>query len=143
MEISNDQKNYLWQHFQFNADQRLKAFNFFVVLSVFANGGVFTALDKSFHPCVLALIGGFVMVLSVVFYVIDLRSKELLALTVPGLQAYEQQLPEALRVFTNEADNRRFIPKYTVAFRTLFGLQFLFGAGVVIFACWTWMRPVL
>lgn len=113
------------------------------MLSVFANGGVFTALDKSFHPCVLALIGGFVTVLSVVFYVIDLRSKELLALTVPGLQAYEQQLPEVLRVFTNEADNKRFIPKYTVAFRTLFVLQFLFGVGVVIYAYWAWMRPAL
>lgn len=143
MEITNDQKNYLWQHFQFNADQRLKAFNFFVVLSVFANGGVFTALDKSFHPCVLALIGGFVVALSLVFLVIDMRSTELLALAVPGLKEYERQLPEALRVFTNEADNKRFIPKYTVAFRTLFALQFLFGAGVVVFAFWTWTRPVL
>jgi hypothetical protein len=138
MEISNDQKNYLWQHFQFNADQRLKAFNFFVVLSVFANGGVFTALDKAFHPFVLVLIGGFVVALSMVFLIIDLRSTELLALAVPGLKAYEQQLPEPMRVFTNDTEKKRFVPKYTFAFRALFALQFLFGSGVVLFALWSW-----
>jgi len=143
MEITTEQKNYLWQHFQFNADQRLKAFNFFVVLSVFANGGIFTAIDKAFPPAVLALIGGFVIALSLVFLIIDMRSTELLALAVPGLKEYERQLPPSLRVFTNEAENKRFIPKYTVAFRTLFALQFLFGCGVAIFAVWSWTgRPL-
>ena len=33
-----DEKNYLWEHFVFNAEQRLKAFNFFVVFSRSANG---------------------------------------------------------------------------------------------------------
>lgn len=35
---------YPWDHWKFNADQRIKAFNFFVVFSVFADGGVFTAI---------------------------------------------------------------------------------------------------
>jgi hypothetical protein len=44
--------DYLWEHWKFNADQRIKAFNFFVVFSVFANGGVFAAVEKCVHPVV-------------------------------------------------------------------------------------------
>jgi hypothetical protein len=32
--MDSDEQTYLWQHFAFNAEQRLKAFNFFVVFSV-------------------------------------------------------------------------------------------------------------
>lgn len=31
-----DEWQYLWDHFKFNAEQRLKGFNFFVLLSIFA-----------------------------------------------------------------------------------------------------------
>lgn len=30
---------YVWEHWKFNADQRIKAFNFFVVFAIFADGG--------------------------------------------------------------------------------------------------------
>jgi hypothetical protein len=32
--MSDDEREYLWKHFAFNAEQRLKAFHFFVVLRV-------------------------------------------------------------------------------------------------------------
>lgn len=85
--MSTEERDYLWQHFEFNAGQRLKAFNFFVVLSVFANGGVFTAIDKAMHPFVFILIGAFVVVLATVFWVMDIRSRNLLLLAVPGLKS--------------------------------------------------------
>ena len=31
-------EDFVWDHFKFNAEQRLKAFNFFVILSIFADG---------------------------------------------------------------------------------------------------------
>jgi hypothetical protein len=34
MAVNKDEVDYLWKHFLFNAEQRLKAFNFFVVFSV-------------------------------------------------------------------------------------------------------------
>ena len=36
-----DGKDLVWDHFKFNAEQRLRGFNFFVLLSIFADGGVF------------------------------------------------------------------------------------------------------
>ena len=59
--METEERSYLWQHFVFNAEQRLKAFNFFVVFSVFANGGVFAAADRSSHGVVFLLIGGFIV----------------------------------------------------------------------------------
>jgi hypothetical protein len=135
MRLAEEHKDYLWRHFEFNAEQRLKAFNFFVVLSVFANGGILTAIEKGFSPVILLLIAGFVVAVSVVLCWIDLRSNELLNLAVPGLMSYEEALPEQARIFTIDAKRPKLrLARYTVAFRTLFGMQFLFGLGVFAFA---------
>jgi hypothetical protein len=121
------------KHFEFNAEQRLKAFNFFVVFFGFANGGIFTAVGKDSHPVVFLLLGFFVCLLSVVFYVIDARSRNLLEMTKPGLINYESALPAEARVFTLDDRNRSRLISYTFAFRTLFGVQFLFGLGVIVY----------
>nr|WP_277608354.1 hypothetical protein [Microbulbifer elongatus] len=120
-------------HYRFNAEQRLKAFNFFVVLSMFADGGVFTAVEKGFHPLILVLLGGFVVIVSAVFWVMDLRSRQLLNLAVPGLRAMEQQLSEPARVFTRDLNAQGGFVRYTFAIRALILGQFLCGTAIVIF----------
>jgi hypothetical protein len=131
--MKKDEKDYLWQHFVFNAEQRLKAFNFFVIFSVFANGGVFTAFKENFEGYVFVLIGGFICVLSIVFGLIDIRSQFLLRLAVPGLKEYEKQLATESRLFTIDASKGNCRPRYTLAFRILFILQFIFGLGIMIY----------
>ena len=134
-----EEKNYLWQHFVFNAEQRLKAFNFFVVLSVFANGGVFAAVEKDLHGVAFILIGGFVEVLSAVFWMIDARSQALLQLAVPGLKEFEKQLPEHSRLFAKDSLRPKQYIRYTSAFRALFALQFIFGLGVMAYGAFKWL----
>jgi hypothetical protein len=46
----DDQKDYLCEHFKFNAEQRLKAFNFYVLFTIFTDGGFFAAIEKDFPP---------------------------------------------------------------------------------------------
>ena len=128
-----NEQQYLCDHYRFNAEQRLKAFNFFVVLSMFADGGVFTAVEKGFHPLILVLLGGFVVIVSAVFWVMDLRSRALLNLAVPGLRAIEQQLPEPARVFSRDLHTQHPFIRYTVAIRALILGQFLCGAAVVVY----------
>lgn len=136
--IDTSERDYLWQHFVFNAEQRLKAFNFFVVFSVFANGGFFAALEKSLHGAAFILIGGFIVVLSVVFAVIDIRSQSLLKLAVPGLMEYEKRFAEPSRLFARDAQRHSGVLRYTVAFRVLFAMQLLFGLGVVVYGALKW-----
>ena len=83
---SRAERDYLWEHFKFNADQRLRAFYFFVVFSAFADGGVFTAIEKHAGGAVFLLVGAFVCLLAVAFFLIDRRSQDLLRLSVPSLK---------------------------------------------------------
>lgn len=126
------EKEYLWAHFAFNADQRLKAFNFYVVFSVFANGGVFAAVEKDMADWVFICAGFFICALSGVFAIIDTRSKWLINLSVAGLKAYEEIFPPRARLFQNDENRHSFI-RFTVAFRVLFVLQFIFGLAAVAY----------
>jgi len=129
---------YLWEHWKFNAEQRLKAFNFYVALSIFANGMVFAALEKATHPAIVVLLGGFVSVLAFVFAVVDARSRHLLHLTKQGLQQVETGLPEQARLFQRDDARRWRWVRYTVAFNVLFALQLLFGLGVTGYGVSRW-----
>lgn len=126
-------ETYLWEHWKFNADQRLKAFNFFVAFAVFANGMVFTALEKHAHPLVLIFLGGLASILALVFAIVDHRSRQLLHLVKEGLKEFEKDLPLACRPFLLDDLNKRRWVRYTVAFNLLFGLQLLFGLMVAVF----------
>lgn len=128
----------MWEHYRFNAEQRLKGFNFFVVLSMFAEGGIFTAVEKGFHPLSLALLGGFVVILVVVFWLVDARSRQLLSLATPGLKALEQDLPEKSRPFTRDRHRRGTLVRYTFAIRSLLVAQFIFGTGVAVYGLYQW-----
>ena len=130
---TEDEKNYLRAHFAFNADQRLKAFNFFVIFSVFADGGVFTAVDKNAPRAVFMLIGAFVVLLAILFLLIDLRSQALLRLSNDGLREYEKKFPAHSRLFALEKKSKSKFIRYSVAFRVLFAAQILFGLGVVAY----------
>lgn len=123
----------VWDHFKFNAEQRLKAFNFFLLLSIFANGGVITALDKRLSPVLLVIIGAFLALLSVVFWLADTRSKGLLWLSVDALREIEKTYPPKSQLFELDAKCRNPIVRYTVAITALLGAQLLFGLGVVVY----------
>ncbi len=129
---------YLWEHWKFNAEQRLKAFNFYVALSIFANGMIFAALEKANHPAVLVLLGGFVCLLAVVFAVVDARSRHLLHLTKVGLKALEAGLPEHARLFLLDDQRRWRAVRYTVAFNLLVVAQLIFGLMVAGYGVSRW-----
>ncbi len=114
-----DGRDLVWDHFKFNAEQRLRGFNFFVPLSIFADGGVFTALEKGFNPKLLLLLGLFIVVLAVVFWLVDTRSRQLLNLTIPALKEIEASFPETHRLFAIDAVSQGKYVRYTFAIRVL------------------------
>ena len=123
----------IWDHFKFNADQRLKAFNFFLLLSIFANGGVITAIDKKMNPFLFVIIGVFLILLSILFWITDRRSKGLLWLSVDALLEIEQNFPAKSQIFRLDKDQRRPFIRYTTAISTLLVSQLVFGIGVTEF----------
>ena len=134
-----DESQFLWEHFKFNADQRLKSFNFFVLLSIFADGGVFTALEKNMAPQVLSLMGAFICLLAVVFWLVDSRSQNLLKLTIPALKEIESSFREKSQLFRIDALEQGKFVRYTFAIRTLLLCQFLLGIGVIAYGAKQWI----
>lgn len=122
---------YVWEHWKFNADQRIKAFNFFVIFAIFADGGVFAAIEKGAHPLVLAAIGFLVVALAAAFWVIDVRSERLIRLSEPGLLAFEETLNNVSRIFHADQVRRKSLIRYKNSFRALFLIQLLFGITVL------------
>ena len=125
---------YLWEHWKFNADQRLKAFNFFVVLAVFANGGLFASIEKCVHPSITILIAIFIISLSSCFWMVDERSRKLLLLSIPGIKFYEQSKIQSIsQLFHLDEPNTKTWVRYTVAFRLLFITQMLLGGLAILY----------
>lgn len=79
---------YAWKHFSFIADQRLKAFNFYVVLLAAATGATLTAWTRDdwrikfvclfWHLCTACA-----------FFVVDWRNRKLLQIPKRALIAFE------------------------------------------------------
>lgn len=128
---------YVWEHWKFNADQRIKAFNFFVVFSIFADGGAFAAIEKGAHPLVLTAIGLLVVALAAAFWIIDVRSERLIRLSEPGLLAFEEGLNEVSRIFHADQRKRKSFVRYKHSFRALFFIQLLFGLAVFLLGALT------
>lgn len=133
-----DGKDLVWDHFKFNAEQRLRGFNFFVLLSIFADGGVFTALEKDLNPKLLVLLGLFIVLLAIVFWLVDTRSRQLLNLTIPALKEIESGFPDSYRLFAIDAAAQGTFIRYTFAIRVLFAAQLVFGLGVAWYGACRW-----
>ncbi|BBM00957.1 hypothetical protein [Microbulbifer sp. GL-2] len=87
---------------------------------------------------ILALLGGFVVILVTVFWLMDIRSRQLLKLAVPALKTLEQDYPEEARIFSNDAIRRGDLARYTFAFRVLLAGQLVFGMGVAAYGLHHW-----
>lgn len=129
---------FIWEHFKLNTESRLRGFNFFILLSIFADGGVFTALERNFNPKLLVLLGAFTALLAFVFWVMDVRSIRLLNLTIPALKKIESNFPPGHRIFAADAVGQGRFFRFTLAARVLLIAQFLFGVGVLCFGIYGW-----
>jgi hypothetical protein len=138
-ERTMDGRQFVWDHFKFNAEQRLKGFNFFVLLSMFADGGIFTAIEKQLDPFLLMLLGLFVVVLAVVFWLVDTRSRNLLHITIPALKEIEATFPESHRLFAIDSIQQGRFIRYTFAFRILLLCQLAFGVYVFLRGAIGWL----
>jgi hypothetical protein len=125
-----DGREFVWAHFKLNAEQRLRGFNFFVVLAIFADGGVLAALQQGFSPGLLILLGAFTVLLAQVFWLVDARSRQLLELTIVALKEMEANYPESYRLFAADALGQSRVISYTFAIRALLLAQMGFA--------WVW-----
>jgi hypothetical protein len=70
-------RTYAWSYFAYHADQRMKTFNFFLIVAGLLAGGITTLLRDGGDWRWVSLLGGVLTVLSLVFWKIDHRNKQL------------------------------------------------------------------
>ncbi len=139
--------DYAWKYFQIHADQRLKTFNFYLILSTLISGAL-TAIIKNASDILvgipLALLLPF---LSFIFWKLDLRNKQLIGHGERALKYIENEYgiedesdqPHVLKIFNHEADATKKLKRNTFFFTysTCFNLVFLiFGVGGIVVALW-------
>ena len=90
-ELHKLQFDYAWKWFCFHADQRVKMFNFMlIVFGIFA-AGVVNALDKNLPTIVMAGLCIFAIVLALIFILLDRRNRDLVWLGEDVLMDLERK----------------------------------------------------
>ena len=141
-------RKYAWDYFALHADQRLKAFHFYILLSTAILGGFAILLKNgAFHKW-MAVFGFFLMFFSFVFWKLDNRTRGLIkhgeeALEFLDAQHGLEQLdgsPHPLAIFAREKHLSAKLPLYSVTsahftyarcFRWVFAMFFLIGLGTI------------
>ena len=139
---TKDLRDYAWDYFSLHAEQRLKTFHFFILISAF----IFTscaAITRFIESSMLLALPMFaISILAFVFWELDKRNKQLVRVGEESLKEIESKLIEKglsveLCPFTNEENKTRNIRNnkfLNLSYSNCFGLVFLsFGlTGLVI-----------
>jgi hypothetical protein len=94
MEFEKLRLELCWRHFDFHARQRTQLFHFFIILAPFAFGGCFLLFKERASmgdwPSVVAALSG--ALVSVIFFSLDRRNKQLYLVSKRALMIIETQL---------------------------------------------------
>ena len=131
-----------WKHFDVIADQRLRTFNFYIVLLAASVGASLNAVEKQPDPFVYFVIGLFCVAIGLIFFIIEVRSRRLLQIPKGVLSKMEigDHWPHEYRLFSK--DNLYDLPwykrliSYSFAFRATFALHMAYGfVFILMFFC--------
>ena len=110
-EIQKELREYAWKYFSIHAEQRLKTFHFYVILSTVVFGALLTVSQREGvigYVAVLAYLHSF---LTFIFWKLDVRNKELIKHGEAALMWLEEMMetpdcnesPPVLKLFAHEA----------------------------------------
>jgi hypothetical protein len=132
---AKDQFDYAWKHFAFISEQRIRSFNFYIILLVATVGGTITVFEKLHRLKPMLMCGVWNIFIGFVFLIIDVRSKRMLEIPKNSLRTFEAEptwIGQKLILADDQqaGSHYRWI-SFTTAFRATFFAQIL--AGILIF----------
>jgi len=138
-----DRLDYAWKHFALIADQRVKTFNFYIIVLLAAFSATIGVLKSGVIPRhTFCLIGCAHIFIAGVFALIDLRGCRLLKVAADGLKEIERSEAfdgRAKLMLEDDRANKRGMRRL-VSYRVAFGITFLAQAAFGLFLAW---RPDL
>lgn len=143
----NDFLEILWQYFSLHASQRIQMLNFYIVLETFLLTAWLTLLQVDTGFSFPRIIIGIALILfSIVFYVLDIRTKSMIKLCEESLSKVEKnyikQFGKKYMIFNLERDNtaderkksklKRWFLSYSKLLRVIYGFFALTGILAII-----------
>jgi hypothetical protein len=142
-------RQYAWNYFSLHADQRMKTFNFYIVLC----GALVAGMIATRHSAIGAMLAYLIGFVSFIFWKMDQRIRQLVKHGENALKHLEDQVEaDALRIFQHEEKITEALPQlwkrwplaahftYSMCFDSVF---FVFGFGSVIVGCiLLWNRTI-
>lgn len=125
--------DYAWKHFALLADQRIKNFNFYVLVLLAAFGGTITSMPLRLPETDYRMIGMMNIFAALIFWALEARSCRLLDIPIAALleiersPAFEGKAKLLLNDQTTKTRLQRAI-SYRGAFRAAFLAQIIFGS---------------
>ncbi len=108
-DLLKDMHDYAWNYFAVHAEQRLKTFNFYLLLVTVVLGGLLAYLKDSKTPALAFPVGLLLALLSFVFWKLDRRNRELIRHAEGALRTIEDArdvpvgtVPENLKLIGQE-----------------------------------------
>jgi hypothetical protein len=137
----------LWDWYKYHADQRLRSFNFFIVFV----GGLVLLLGSSSinsHLVLARIASALGIVLSLGFFMLDVRNAQLVDITFKSIEAREGTLGDVIdraNLATITWKEIRFFSRdrgfLTNVARHKFVLRVIMLAAAVVFAIFTFIGP--
>ncbi len=152
--LQTEMREYAWKYFSLHSDQRLKTFNFYVVLSTVLAGGMLTILKESGNQLLASPLAFGVAFISFIFWKLDVRNKQLIKHAEDALKylegnsgfSEENGSPHVLTLFKHEEFKTNGLKRFPHAllfyshwsYSTCFNAVFLvfgsmgFGSGLLL-----------
>jgi hypothetical protein len=100
-------REYVWRHWAFHADQRLRTFHFYILVVTVLVAGILAYIKDARYPAYAAPGGFLLAIASYVFWRLDCRNRVLIRHAEEILKAIEggipaEAVPPAFQLFTQE-----------------------------------------
>ncbi len=139
-------REYLWKYFSMHADQRLKTFNFYLLISALLFGAYGTLFKNASGSIIICFFPSLITFTSFVFWKLDQRTKSMIKYSENALKLIDKELcqdfigiisPDMLNIFKyednqtekNNKDTYCFLCK-TYSYTNCFNLIFLVFGGI-------------
>ena len=87
---NNNLHKQAWDYFQMHGTQRLTTFNFYIVISSFITAAMFSTFQKDYQaPYIGIILGLLVILLSLIFWKLDIRNSHLIKGAETALKFFE------------------------------------------------------
>jgi hypothetical protein len=132
-------REFHWNYFSLHADQRLKTFNFYLVVAAVLISGFVNFLDRDKNVKLACILPYLLTLISFIFWKLDLRTKQMISNSENAIKSIDDilipnngEIPNGLNIFRYDDymvshEKKRFFKRHMSYSKSFNAIFFLFG----------------